>query len=53
MANNDTIKIPVTAHMRIIDGKAIMVDAEYLEVSADAVARFLMDAFHVQYETGR
>jgi len=27
-----------------------MIDAEYAEVSADAVARFLLDAFHVRYE---
>lgn len=43
----DTITIPVQATYRIVNGEPVMIAAEYADVSADAVARFLLDAFHV------
>ena len=43
----DTITIPVQATYRIVNGEAVQIAAEYAEISADAVARFLMDAFHI------
>lgn len=36
-------KIPVTATFTIIDGKPVMTAAEYAEISADAIARFLVE----------
>ncbi len=43
----DIIQIPVEATYRIINGEAVQIAAVYADVSADAVARFLIDAFHV------
>ena len=45
--NEPTVTLPVVAHMRVIDGKAVMVDAEYMTVSADDLAQFFLRAFHV------
>lgn len=36
-------KIPVTATFSIIDGKPVMTAVEYAEISADAIARFLVE----------
>ena len=40
-------KIPVAATFTIIDGKAVMTAAEYADISADAIARFLVDKLGV------
>lgn len=36
-------KIPVSATFTIVDGEAVMTAAEYAEIPADAIARFLVD----------
>jgi len=41
------IKIPVVANMCIINGEAVMVDAEYAEMEADNFARLLLEAFDI------
>ena len=40
-------KVPVTATFTIIDGRPVMTAAEYAEISADAIARFLVDKLGV------
>ena len=40
-------KIPITATYRIVDGEAVMVAAEYADIPADAIARFLIDRLGV------
>ena len=37
--------IPVAATYRVRDGKAFMVDAEYANIPADTIARFLIEKF--------
>lgn len=49
---DDMITIPIQATYRTINGEVVMVSAEYAEVSADAVARYLLDAFNVSAEKG-
>lgn len=44
---NDICKIPVRATYSIINGKPVMTSAEYAEVSADAIARYLVDKLGV------
>lgn len=36
-------KIPVRATYSVINGKPVMTAAEYAEISADAIAKFLVD----------
>ena len=48
--SDNLITIPVAASYRVIDGKPVMVSAEYWEVSADDVARFLLEKFNVPFE---
>lgn len=36
-------RVPVSATFTVIDGKPIMTAAEYAEIPADAIARFLVD----------
>lgn len=40
---DDICKIPVTATFSIIGGKPVMTAAEYAEIPADAIARFLVE----------
>lgn len=40
---NDTCKIPIRATYTVIHGKPVMESAEYAEISADAIAKFLVD----------
>ena len=40
---NDICKIPVRATYTVINGKPVMTAAEYAEVSADTIAKFLVD----------
>ena len=44
---NDTCKIPVCATYTIVNGKPVMTAAEYAEISADAIAKFLVDKLGV------
>ena len=41
------LHMPVKAHMQLIDGQWQMVDAEYADISANAIAKMLLDAFGV------
>ena len=43
----DVITIPVSATYRIINGEAVQVSAEHTDVSADFVARFLLERFGI------
>lgn len=36
-------RIPVTATFSIIDGKAVMVAAEYADIPAEDIARYLVE----------
>ena len=40
---DNTCRIPVQATMQKIGGKYVMVSAEYAEIPADIIARFLLD----------
>ena len=40
-----TIRVPISAHMRVIDGKAEMVDAEYADVPVEVVVELLVKSF--------
>lgn len=47
MADNEqnTIRIPVKAGFAIVDGKPVMVSAEYADVNVDALAGYLIRGF--------
>lgn len=38
-----TCKIPIRATFSIVNGEPVMTSAEYADVSADAIAKFLVD----------
>ena len=42
---SNTCKIPVSARMEIVNGKAVMTDAEYKTIPASIIARFLLEKF--------
>jgi hypothetical protein len=42
---DSTLRVPVSATYRVIDGVATMTGAEYADVSADVVARLLLRGF--------
>lgn len=44
---NDICSIPVRATFRIVDGKPVMVAAEYADIPADAIAAYLVDKLGV------
>lgn len=44
---NDICKIPVRATYTVINGKPVMTAAEYAEISADIIAKFLVDKLGV------
>ena len=44
---NDVCKIPTRATYRIVDGKAVMVAAEYADIPASAIAAYLVDKLGV------
>ncbi len=52
MDSDNVIKIPVSATYRIIDGKPVMLSADYREIPAEVVARFLLERFNVPMEQG-
>lgn len=44
---SSSISIPLAATYRIMDGRAVLIDAEYMDIPADLIARFLLDGLHV------
>lgn len=38
-------RIPVSATYRIVNGEPVLVDAEYKDIPADVIARFLIQKF--------
>lgn len=51
MKTDEPITIPVAATMqKQPDGSYKMVKAEYITTTADAVARFLLERFHIPFE---
>lgn len=44
---NDMCRIPVSVTKRIVNGKCITIDAEYMDIPADAIAQFLIQKFGV------
>lgn len=40
---NDICKIPVRATFRVVDGETVMVAAEYADIPADAIARYIVE----------
>ncbi|MCM1270937.1 MAG: hypothetical protein NC247_10000 [Ruminococcus flavefaciens] len=47
MPDNKICRIPVNATMQIINGEAVMIDAEYADIPADKIAEFLIKSFGV------
>ena len=45
MEKDNMCRIPVNATYRIVDGEPVLVDAEYKEIPADVIARFLIQKF--------
>jgi hypothetical protein len=43
MAENTMCSIPISATFRIIDGVPIMISADYRDIPADAIARYLIE----------
>lgn len=43
-------RIPVRATMQRINGQMMMVSAEWAEISADAIARYLLEHFNIETE---
>jgi len=42
---SETIKIPVSATYRIINGQPVRIAAEYVDAPVDVVARFFLERF--------
>lgn len=47
MKNEEMCRIPVIATMRKINGEYVMVDAEYADIPASAIAEFLIRKFGI------
>lgn len=45
--NDNVCRIPVSATVEIIGGEAVMTSAEYADIPADAIARFLIERFGI------
>ena len=46
-------RIPVTATFSIINGKAVMVAAEYADIPAEEIARFLVERCGIALSQGQ
>ena len=46
-------RIPVKATMKYVNGKMTMVDAEWKNIPADTIARFLIEKFGLDAKEGR
>lgn len=44
---DNVCRIPVSATVEIIDGKAVMTSAVYANIPADIIARFLIEKFGI------
>lgn len=47
MENDNICRIPVNATMKEIDGKMQMIDADWADIPADIIARFLIQKFGI------
>lgn len=45
MEKDNMCRIPVSATYRIVNGEPVLVDAEYKDIPADVIARFLIQKF--------
>lgn len=45
---SDNCKVPVSARVEIINGKAVMTDAKYRDIPADIIAKLLLDKFGLE-----
>ena len=45
-----TIKVPITAQYKIIDGEAVLQSAEYADVDINVIAEMILKAFNIQPE---
>ena len=43
-------RIPITAKMQRVNGEMVMVSAEWADIPADAIARFLIEKFGLDAE---
>lgn len=50
---NEMLNIPLKATYRIINGKPVLINAEYQEISADVVAQFLIEKFGMRAICGK
>lgn len=46
-------RIPVKATMQYVNGKMVMTDAVWADISADEIARFLIEKFGLDAKEGR
>lgn len=47
---DDILHLPVSAKYKVVDGKLVMVSAEYVDIPAHQVAEFLLDRFGVPWK---
>lgn len=45
--SKDMCKIPIQAAYEIIDGKPVLMSAEYVDIPGDDIARFLIQKFGI------
>lgn len=43
--DDEMCRIPISATYRIIDGEPVMISADYRDIPADLIARFLIQKF--------
>ena len=48
----NTCTVPVIAEYRIKDGKPVMISAQYAEIEAGALLRFMLDRAGIRTEGG-
>ena len=48
--NTETIRIPVQATYKIVNGEAVRVDAEFADISVDAFVQYLLRKFRPDKE---
>lgn len=47
MDKDNMCRIPVNATYRIVDGEPVLVNAEYRDIPADVIARFIIEKFGI------
>lgn len=45
-------RVPITATMQRVNGEMVMVSAQWANIPADAIARFLIEKFGLDVERG-